>query len=137
MWSRRTRLWQNIFFTPTIFQFKRKFFFMKNCITRFKKYFVFKIKKSIGCTIYFFNYLFCKWFFNCSSLWCKCIYAVMWRGWVKKLLTKLVARMSRVSELQEHPWQNFTYVSVGVGPLPMRFGLNFKYTHETEISTRP
>ena len=55
----------------------------------------------------------------------------------KKLLMKLVAHMSGVSELQEYPWQNFTYVSVGVGPLPMRFELNLKYTHETGISTRP
>ena len=44
---------------------------------------------------------------------------------------KFVALMSGVSQLQEHPWQNFTYVSVGVGPLPMRFGLNLKCTHET------
>ena len=55
----------------------------------------------------------------------------------KKLLMKFVARMSGVLELQEHPWKSFTYVSVGVGPLPMRFGLNLKYTHETGISTRP
>ena len=40
------------------------------------------------------------------------------------------------AKLQEHPWQNFTYVSLGVGPLPMRFGLNLKYTHEIGISTR-
>ena len=55
----------------------------------------------------------------------------------KKLLMKFVTRMSGVLELQEHPWQNFTYVSVGVGPLPIRFGLNLKYTHEIEISTQP
>ena len=55
----------------------------------------------------------------------------------KKLLMKFVARISGVLELQEHPWQNFTYVSVEVGPLPMRFGLNLKYTHETGINTWP
>ena len=37
----------------------------------------------------------------------------------KKLLMKFVTRMSGVLELQEHLWQNFTYVSVGVGLLPM------------------
>jgi hypothetical protein len=26
---------------------------------------------------------------------------------------------------------DFTYVSVGVGPLPMRLGLNLKYAHES------
>ena len=53
----------------------------------------------------------------------------------KKLLMKFVTCMSGVLELQERPWQNSTYVSVGVGPLPMRFGLNLKYTHETGINT--
>ena len=55
----------------------------------------------------------------------------------KKLLMKFVTHMSEVSKLQEHPGQNFTYVSVGVGPLPMKFRLNLKYTHETGINTWP
>ena len=50
---------------------------------------------------------------------------------------KFVAPMSGVLELQEYSWQNFTYVSVGVGLLPMIFGLNLKYTHEIRISTQP
>ena len=28
------------------------------------------------------------------------------------------------------PLMDFTYVSVGVGPLPMRLGLNLKHAHE-------
>ena len=53
----------------------------------------------------------------------------------KKLLMKFAACMSGMLELQEYSWQNFTYVSVGVGPLPMRFGLYLKYIYKTEIST--
>ena len=82
--------------------------------------------------LWFFCFLFLFFFtgFDGHSRVCGC--AVIFMG-----LMVVVVVHGRVSKLQEHPWQIFTYISVGVGPLPMRFGLNLKYTHEIGISTRP
>jgi len=46
---------------------------------------------------------------------------------------KFVACMSGVLELQEHPGQNFTYVSVGVRPFRMIFGLKLGSAHDHKV----